>query len=166
MGIRSDSQHGRSYVPKGKTPVIRLFAKRVLMNMISTVSNPGKVHFMMYSGRMNAQWLIQFLKPWVKAYEHKIFLILGNLRVHHAKPVNAWLADERNKARIKVFFLPAYSLELNLDEYLNCDLKADVPSKPSSRDASPLEKKVPPHMKTLQKSLDRVQKYFRRIYVN
>ena len=115
---------------------------------------------------MNAQWLTQLLKPWVSVSEHKIFLILGNLRVHHAKSVKARLADERNKVRIEVFFLLAYSLKLNLDEYLNCDLKADVPSKPPSRDASPLEKKVRSHMKTLQKSLDRVQKYFRRIYVN
>ena len=38
-GIRSDSQHGQSDAPKGKTPVIRLSAKRVSTNMISTVSN-------------------------------------------------------------------------------------------------------------------------------
>ena len=42
-GIRSDSQHGRSYAPKGKTPVIRLSAKRTSVNMISTVTNQGTV---------------------------------------------------------------------------------------------------------------------------
>lgn len=121
---------------------------------------------MICSGRMNAQRLIQFLKSLIRTSEHKIFLILGNLRVHHAKPVKAWLAEAHNTARIEVFFLPAYLPKLNPDEYLNCDLKADVPSKPPSRDASPLEKKVRSHMKTLQRSLDQVQKYFRRIYVN
>ena len=50
---------------------------------------------------------------------------------------------------------------LNPDEYLNCDLKAGVHSKPPARGASPLEKKVRSHMKTFQKSPDRVQKYFR-----
>ena len=36
-GIRSDWQHGRSYAPKGKTPVIRLSTKRTSVNMLSTV---------------------------------------------------------------------------------------------------------------------------------
>lgn len=160
-GLRSDSQHGRSYAPKGKTPVICLSAKRVSMNMISTVSNQGKVRFMVYRGRMNAKRLIQFLKSLIRTSEHKIFLILDNLRVHHAKPVKAWLAQAHNTARIEVFFLPAYSPELNPDEYLNCDLKAGVHSKPPARDARQLEKKIRSHMKTLQKSPARIQKYFK-----
>lgn len=160
-GIRSDSQHGRSYSPKGKTPVIRLSAKRVSTNMISTVSNQGKVRFMVYSGSMNAKRLIQFFKQLIKESGRKIFLILDNLRVHHAKPVKAWLAEEKNKEKIELFFLPAYSPELNPDEYLNCDLKAGVHSKPPSRDAQQLKKKVRSHMKKLQKSPNRVRKYFK-----
>ena len=160
-GLRSDSQHGRSYAPKGKTPVIRRSAKRVSMNMVSTVSNQGKVRFMVYRGRMNAKRLLQFLQPLIRTSGHKIFLILDNLRVHHAKPVKAWLAEAHNSARIEVFFLPAYSPELNPDEYLNCDLKAGVHSKPPARDARQLEKKIRSHMKTLQKSPARIQKYFK-----
>ena len=48
-GIRSDTQHGRSYAPKGKTPVIRLSAKRTSCNMISAISNQGKVRFQIYN---------------------------------------------------------------------------------------------------------------------
>ena len=73
------------------------------MNMISTVSNQGKVRFMVYRGRMNAKRLIQFLKPLIRTSGHKIFLILDNLRAHHAKPVKAWLAEAHNAARIEVF---------------------------------------------------------------
>ena len=134
-GLRSDSQHGRRYAPKGKTPVIRRSAKRVSMNMRSTVSNQGKVRFMVYRGRMNAKRLIQFLQSLIRTSGHKIFLILDNLRAHHARPVKDWLAEAHNTARIEVFFLPAYSPELNPDDYLNCDLKAGVHSKPPARDA-------------------------------
>ena len=131
------------------------------MNMSSTVSNRGKVRFMAYSGDMNAKRLIQFLKQLIGISEHKIFLILDNLRAHYARPVKAWLADKRNKAQIEVFFLPAYSPELNPDEYLNRDLKAGMHSRPPARDASQLEKKVRSHMMTLQKSPARGQKYFK-----
>ena len=123
-GIRSDSQHGRSYSPKGKTPVIRLSAKCASMNMISTVTNQGKVRFMVYSGSMNAKRLLRFFAQLVKDAARKVFLILDNLRVHHARLVKAWLATEENQRNIEVFFLPAYSPELNPDEYLNCDLPA------------------------------------------
>lgn len=159
-GMRNDSQHGRSYAPRGHTPVIRLSAKRASTNMISTVTNQGKVRFMIYSGSMNASRLIQFFTQLLKGANKKIFLILDNLRVHHAKPVKAWLAEVRNTKRIEVFFLPAYSPELNPDEYLNGDLKAGVHAKPPTRDTATLKKNVRAHMRMLQQSPTRVRHYF------
>ena len=47
-GIKNTSQYGRSYAPKGKTPVKETLAKRLSLNMISTVTNQGKVRFMTY----------------------------------------------------------------------------------------------------------------------
>ena len=159
-GMRNDSQHGRSYAPRGHTPVIRLSAKRASTNMISTVTNQGKVRFMIYSGSMNASRLIQFFNQLLKGANKKIFLILDNLRVHHAKPVKAWLAEPRNTTRIEVFFLPAYSPELNPDEYLNGDLKVGVHAKPPTRDTATLKKNVRAHMRMLQQSPTRVSHDF------
>jgi transposase len=157
-GLRSDAQHGRSYAPKGQTPVIRLSAKRASINMISTITNQGKVRFMIYQDTMNAKRLIKFLKQLIKDAGRKVFLILDNLRVHHSKPVKEWLA--RHTRQIAVFFLPAYSPELNPDEYLNCDLKAGVHSRPPVRDRQGLKRNVSSHMRMLQKSPARVRKYF------
>ena len=100
----------------------RTSQERASMNMISTVTNQGKVRFMVYSGSMNAKRLLRFFAQLVKDATRKVFLILDNLRVHHARLVKAWLAAEENQRNIEVFFLPAYSPELNPDEYLNCDL--------------------------------------------
>jgi len=159
-GLRNDSQHGRSYAPRGHTPVIRLSAKRASMNMISTVTNQGKVRFMIYSGTMNAQRLLQFFKQLIKAANKKIFLILDNLRVHHATLVKAWLTKKRHAQNLEVFFLPAYSPEMNPDEYLNCDVKAGVHAKPPVRDTATLKKTIRVHMRMLQHSPERVSKYF------
>ncbi len=130
-GIRSDSHHGRSYAPKGKTPVIRLSAKRSSINMISTVTNQGKVRFMIYQESMSSKVLLKFMNRLIMNANRKILLILGNLRVHHSRPVKEWLA--KHVEEIEVFYLPAYSPEVNPDEYLNCDLKAGVHSKPPAR---------------------------------
>jgi len=158
-GVRNDAQHERGYAPKGKTPVIRLNANRTSTNMISAITNQGKVRFKLFDGTMNAQRLIEFCQRLIKAAKRKVFLILDNLRVHHAKVFKAWL--NHHKALIEVFYLPAYSPELNPGEYLNCDLKAGVHSGQPARSNQALKKKVISHMRMLQKMPARVASYFR-----
>ncbi|MBK8973482.1 MAG: IS630 family transposase [Hahellaceae bacterium] len=157
-GIRSDSQHGRGYAPVGKTPVIRLNARRESTNMISAINNQGKVRFQIYDGTMNGDRLIGFMKRLIKDAGRKVILILDNLRVHHAKVVKDWL--EENAEKIEVFYLPSYSPELNPDEYLNCDLKAGVHGGKPARTRKALKSKVLSHMRMLQKKPGRVKKYF------
>ncbi len=158
-GLRNDSQHERGYAPKGKTPVVRLNAKRERTNMISAITNQGKVRFRMYDGTMNADILIDFCQRLIKSAKRKVILILDNLRVHHAKVFKAWLTERENE--IEVFYLPAYSPELNPDEYLNCDLKAGVHSGKPARNKKQLKNKTMSHMRMLQKSPERVRKYFK-----
>ncbi|MGB0868192.1 MAG: IS630 family transposase [Flavobacteriales bacterium] len=114
-GIRNSNQHGRSYAPKGKTPTKKHMSKRFSVNMISTVTNQGKVEFMIYSTNMNSDKLIEFMKQLIKGKDHKVFLILDNLRVHHSKIVKEWVKEHIDK--IELFFLPPYSPEKNPDEY-------------------------------------------------
>ncbi|MDY6910967.1 MAG: transposase [Chloroflexota bacterium] len=115
--MRNDSQYGRSYEPRGKTPSMIIPAKRERINLISAVTNQGKIRFMAYESSMNADMLIKFLKRLIKDAGRKVFLIPGNLRVHHGKVVKEWI--ESHQDEIELFFLPSYSPELNPDEYLN-----------------------------------------------
>lgn len=127
--------------------------------MISTVTNQGKVQFMIYSTSMNLDRLIEFMERLIKSRTAKLFLIFDNLRVHHGKPVKEWLVKEKEK--IEVFYLPAYSPDRNPYEYLNCDLKQGMSAKPSPKSQNKLSNNVEDHMKMLQQSPDRVMKYFR-----
>ncbi|WP_049780996.1 transposase [Hahella chejuensis] len=104
---------------------------------------------------MDAARLTGFMKRLIKDARRKVFLILDNLRVHHAKMVEAWL--EENQDHIEVFYLPAYSPELNPDEYLNCDLKAGVHGGKPARKKGDLKKKIRSHMCMLQKKPVRVK---------
>jgi len=158
-GVRNDCQYGRSYAPKGKTPIKDKMAKRISLNMISTVTNQGKTRFMIYNGTMNSQRFISFLKRLIKGANKKIYLILDNLRVHHSKMVKKWAED--NKEEIALFFLPSYSPERNPDEYLNCDLKYGLAQKPSPKNEKQLKKNLRSHMKLLQKNPTRVASYFK-----
>ena len=157
-GMRNDSQHERGYAPEGKMPVVRLNANRTSTNMIFAVTNQGKDRFRVFDGTMNTDILIDFCKRLIKSAGRKVYLILDNLRVHHAKLFKAWLKQHQDE--IAVFYLPSYSPELNPDEYLNCDLKAGVHSGKPARSKAQLKGKVISHMRMLQKKPARVAKYF------
>lgn len=158
-GLLNNAYYHRSYAPAGKTPAIRLPAKREKISMISTVTNQGKVRFMIYENAMNAKTLIRFMTRLIKDADRKVFLILDNLRTHHSKPVREWL--EGHKDEIEVFFLPSYSPELNPDEYLNRDLKLNVHKDKPARTKSQLKRKTIGHLRKLQKLPKRIMKYFK-----
>ncbi|MEX0811415.1 MAG: IS630 family transposase [Chitinophagales bacterium] len=157
-GVQNNCQHGRSYAPRGRTPVKKSMSKRFSVNMISTVTNRGKVEFMIYSGSMHSDRLIEFMRQLIKGKGKKTFLILDNLRVHHSKKVKQWLGE--NRKAIEVFYLPSYSPEKNPDEYLNCDLKYGMSEKPSPRSQDQLRDNVEGHMNMLKYNNGRVRKYF------
>lgn len=157
-GVRNNCQHGRSYAPKGRTPVKESMSKRFSINMISTVTNQGKVQFMIYSSNMNADRLIEFMVQLIKSSDKKIYLILDNLKVHHSKIVKEWV--EANKDKIALYHLPSYSPEKNPDEYLNCDLKQGLSAKPAPRNIEKLQENLENHMEMLQNNPVRLQKYF------
>ena len=158
-GIQNDAYHARGFAPKGKTPVVRINVSKSRVNMISSITNQGKVRFMLYRENMASQVLIKFLSRLVKDNDRKIYLILDNLRVHHSRKVKAWLAE--HKELIELFFLPSYSPELNPDEYLNGDLKKRIRSGVPVRTEKDLKKRTRSFMKTLQRRPQHVQNYFR-----
>ena len=158
-GIQNDAYLARGFAPKGKTPVVRINATKSRINMISSITNRGKVRFMLYRETMTAKVLIRFMSRLIKDADRKVFLILDNLKVHHSHLVKAWL--EENKEQIEVFYLPSYSPELNPDEYLNGDLKQKIRSGLPARTEKELKKKTRSFMCTLQNRPKHVRNYFK-----
>lgn len=159
-GLRSDDVNGRGFAPAGQTPVRRAKGTPEKINMISTVTNRGKVRFMFYRSSLNVAVFLGFLKRLVReARGRKIFLIVDNLRVHHAKKVKQWAA--RHREAIELFYLPSYSPDLNPDEYLNNDLKRGVSRRADGRRKGRLTQCALSQMRSLQKQPTRVKNYFR-----
>jgi transposase len=157
-GLRSDDVRGRSFAPVGETPVIRVSSKRAGLSIISTVTNKGQMRWKIFNGALNADILIDFLRRLIKGAPKKVFLILDNLRVHHSKPVKAWLA--KNADAIEVFYLPSYSPELNPDEMANADIKQAVTKQAPARTKLQLVKAASRHLRSVQKQPERVRRYF------
>jgi len=125
MGLRSDHQAGRSFAPRGETPVIAGTGQRFGANVISVISNRGQLYFMVFTGRANAVLFVGFLRRLLRQLKgRKLFLIVDGHPSHRAKLVKAFLAQ--NSERIALYYLPPYSPELNPDEMLNQDVKSNA----------------------------------------
>jgi transposase len=131
--------------------------------MIVTVTNQGKVRFMIYPGGLSPQRLIVFMRRLTKDAARKVFLILDNLNVHKAKPVREWLG--RHTDRIEVFYLPPHSPELNPTEYFNGDLKGEIQRGIPPKDVQDLKRTVLSHSRCIQKSPARVRAHFKNRHI-
>lgn len=156
--IQNESNYARGYAPKGKTPILKVQTVKMHINMISAISNRGKVHFMFSQESINSEKLIDFMERLIKDTGHKIYLILDNLRAHHSKAVIGWI--DEHKEQIALFYLPPYSPEYNPDEYLNHDLKQSIGHREMVKDKEELQSRADEFMDGLASSSDHVKSYF------
>ena len=158
-GISNQDQIGRTYAPRGQTPVVVRTARRITQSMISAVSNRGLMRFMLYDGALNADRFIAFLRRLTKDAGQKVFLIVDNLKVHHAKKVKKWAAAHAHE--IELFYLPAYAPDHNPDAYLNNDLKQQLRQQPQPATKDELLKSTRAVLRAIQRSSHRIQAYFK-----
>lgn len=100
--ININTNYQKTYAFKGKTPTMKIPARKTSCSMVSTVSNQGMTRYMVYKGGMNAKLFRVFLNRLIKDVDQKVFLILDNLRVHHAKIIQAW--QQKHQDKIEIFF--------------------------------------------------------------
>lgn len=157
-GIANQASYGRSFAPKGRTPVVRRPGRRSTTSMISSITNRGRLRFMIYDGALNADLFLAFLKRLIRGRARKILLILDNLKVHRATRVTAWVAA--HKDRIELVFLPPYAPEHNPDELLNQAVKRTLAARPAPTSRTALEQSLRRLLHRLQKLPAKIRSFF------
>lgn len=158
MGLRSDHNSGRTYAIRGKTPIVRRTGSRFSCNMISSITNLGKLSFMIFHENFTSEIFLEFLNRLVQKAPRKIFLIVDRHKSHRSKQVQQWLTT--NEKAIRVFYLPSYCPELNPDEFLNQDVKAHL-GKKRVKDKAEMLKNLTSHLKMRQKQPEVIQNFIR-----
>lgn len=158
MGVRSDHQAGRSYAPRGRTPTRLGTGQRFGANVLSALTNRGDLAFMVFKKKFTASVFLRFLRRLVQQAERKVFLIVDRHPVHRSRVVRAWL--EHNADRIEMFFLPPYSPELNPDEMLNHDVKANAVGNRSPRNQPQLLRSLRGYLNRRRNNAELVKRYF------
>lgn len=158
MGLRSDHQTGTSYGRKGQTPVIPGTGQRFRCNVLSTITNRGRLAFMVFRSRFTTPVFLRFLRRLLRHVRRPVFLIVDRHPVHVAKAVARWVAERPD--RLRLFFLPGYSPDLNPDEFLNNDVKSNALGRRRPREATELVTSVRSYLPSTQRQPAIVQSYF------
>lgn len=151
----------KGYAPIGSKnkPILTHKAQKFKINMISAITNTGKTMFSLYDESINIDRFIDFLQKVVDSSDKKVYMIVDNLRVHHAKLVKAW--EEENSKYIKLFYLPPYSPEFNPDEYLNQDYKRNANKNNIPFTKVQLRKNTEIYMNNLVQDTKKVANFFK-----
>lgn len=156
--IRSDYHAGTTWALKGQTPVVQSTGARFKLNMISAINPRGSFRFMIFEERMNAEVFCEFLKRLLYRAERPVYVIVDNHPVHRSYKVREFV--EQTDGKLKLFFLPSYSPELNPDELVWASLKRNV-SRKRPKDRKELKKRVISFMRSLARMPEKVASFFR-----
>ncbi len=158
MGLRSDHQTGTTWGRRGETPVVPGTGQRFRCNMISALTNRGRLAFMLFESTFTEDVFLDFLKRLVRLSDRKVFLIVDRLRVHRSKKVRRWLRN--NCKKIRLDFLPPYSPELNPDELLNQDVKSNALGRQRPANKEEMKAGVRSYLHSTQRQPQVVKNFF------
>jgi transposase len=157
-GVRTDYHAGTSWGVKGQTPVAPRTGGRHSLNMLSAVSARGELRFMVVEGRVNGEVFAGFLRRLMHNAQQPVFLILDGHSIHRSRPVRKFV--EEQNGRLRIFFLPPYSPELNPDEQVWNYVKHHGVGRAALRSAKDLREFVLARLRSLQRLPWKVRMFF------
>jgi transposase len=159
-GLRTDHHAGTTWGAVGQTPVVVKTGERKSISMVSAISPRGELRFRVQEGSMTADRFIDFLKALLGSVPGKVFLIVDGHPVHKAKKVKEFIENEAD-GRLEMFFLPAYSPDLNPDEWVWNNVKNNRVGRNVIMGKDDLTAKAIGALRRLQKLPDVVRGFFR-----
>jgi len=157
-GVGADEHPGRGYAREGQRATVEVPDSHIRVNVVSTITNDGAVHFLTYTETMTAALFITFLEQLLRSCAGKLFVILDRLSAHDAWEVLDWA--EAHLERLELFFLPRYAPERNAGEYLNNDLKGQVNAEGLPHDRPELRSRIQAVLQCLAQFPEHVRHYF------
>jgi transposase len=164
VGVQTSDQIGRSYAPKGDTPVQEVPKSHIQQDVISSVTPDGDLLYWAFPGTMTAEKFIDFLEQLVSEASGKLIVFADRHPAHEARAVDAWL--EGRESQIELEWLPRYFPEYNADEFLNNDLKQVLKNEPMPQSASAFRETICSILKWIASTPDRVKGYFEQTQVD
>jgi transposase len=158
-GVRSDAHSGTTWAPVGCTPAVSTTGARFGLNVLSAVNRKGAFRFMCVDGKVNADVFIAFLKRLCATAGRPVFLIVDGHPTHKAAKTRKYA--ESTGGRLRLFFLPGYSPDLNPDELVWNNLKSQGTGNRAITGPGQLKRLVLGHLRSMQKKPDLIRSFYK-----
>ena len=157
-GVGVMTRHGRTWGLRGETPVVKASMKRGGFNILSTVTARGDMRYSVKEGSIDGGVFIEFLKRLIQKRQRPLIVLVDHATFHGSKRVRDFVRAHRTKLRI--FFLPKRTPELNPDEQVWNEIKNNRIGKQPVKDKKDLKKRLFSSLASLQKNAKRVISFF------
>ena len=157
-GFQSDPPLGRTYGLKGKTPVVQTSGQRQSLNVISAVNARGEFWAVTYTGKLDAESFVVFLRNFMQGRTDKVFLVVDGHPAHKANLVKAYVKSLQG--RLELHFLPPYAPDLNPDEFVWSYMKNNGVSKKPLKQNESLQKRIDQDLNSVRKNRKLVRSFF------
>jgi transposase len=157
-GIRSDYHAGTTWAPVGQTPVVKATGARHSLNMISAVTAKGLLRFSTYTGSFTGARFIEFCRKLMADTDGPVYLVVDGHPTHRSTLVKEFVAS--TDGQLRLFVLPAYSPQLNPDEWVWKNVKHDRVGRTSATGPDDFKAKIVSALRRLQKMPHIVRAFF------
>jgi transposase len=161
-GGRSDYHAGTTWAPVGQTPTVHTTGARFRLNMMSAISAKGALRFALLAGTLTAAGFIDFLKRLLHDAERTgtgpVFCIVDNHPAHRAKAVDRYV--DSTHGALRLYRLPAYSSQLNPDEWVWKNVKHDGVARAAPKGPEQMKAVVTARLRRLQRLPHIVRGFF------
>jgi transposase len=104
---------GRTWAPRGQTPVIKAPTSRERVSLIGGLTDTGRVLSRQHTGSVRGADVVRFVKHLLSQVKGKLTVVWDGASIHRSALVRTFLAEPSVAARLEVIRLPAYAPELN-----------------------------------------------------
>src|SRR3954452_4011121 len=161
-GVRSDYHAGTTWAPVAQTPAVRTTGARFGLNLISAISAKGALRFSVLPGTLTGAPFIAFLQRLIsdarRAGTGPVFCIVDNHPVHRARAGDDFVGSTRGALRLHR--LPAYSPQLNPDEWVWKNVKHDGVAPAAPKGPEQMKAVVTARLRRLQRLPQIVRGFF------
>jgi len=112
---------GKTWSPRGETPIARVSGRRGGVAAISAISRSGHLAFTLLETKIRSDEIIHFLRQLLLEHHHRhIVVVMDQASPHTSAKTMKFIESQK---RLHVFHLPPYSPKFNPDEYVWNHLK-------------------------------------------
>jgi transposase len=139
-GFRADTVHGKTWGPKGQTPVVQVPGQRQSISAASAINARGAFWFVTYQGALTGELFVELLSLMMYRRKKSVHLVVDGLPAHKKVVVKQYVASTGGK--LTLHFLPGYAPDLNPDELVWSHAKTTGAARMPLRKGETMQRRV------------------------